>query len=253
MLKIALCDDDAVFLKELTGKIQELLRFEEKNAAIASFVNPTALTASVASGDRFDIFILDVEMPQIDGFKVAADLRKYQPNVALIFLTSHLQYAPEGYIKTDVGYVQITYAEFCRIRNTTENYKASHWFIPVQGVLLEVPKDAYKAFYREKERERYLRKLDSALFLCNLDLKSEEIPLRDENTDIEQQTEDRLMIEKMYSCLHLLDPDDAEFIRMYFFQHVSRKELAKKYGVHPSNISRKAAKILEKLKKLMEK
>ena len=24
MLKIALCDDDAVFLKELTGKIQEL-------------------------------------------------------------------------------------------------------------------------------------------------------------------------------------------------------------------------------------
>lgn len=86
-----------------------------------------------------------------------------------------------------------------------------------------------------------------------LDLKSEEIPLRDENTDIEQQTEDRLMIEKMYSCLHLLDPDDAEFIRMYFFQHVSRKELAKKYGVHPSNISRKAAKILEKLKKLMEK
>lgn len=114
------------------------------------------------------------------------------------------------YIKTDVGYVQITYAEFCRIRNTTENYKTSHWFIPVQGVLLEVPKDAYKAFYREKERERYLRKLDSALFLCNLDLKSEEIPLRDENTDIEQQTEDRLMIEKMYSCLHLLDPDDAE-------------------------------------------
>ena len=68
------------------------------------------------------------------------------------------------YIKTDVGYVQITYAEFCRIRNTTENYKASHWFIPVQGVLLEVQKDAYKAFYREKERERYLRKLDSALF-----------------------------------------------------------------------------------------
>lgn len=157
------------------------------------------------------------------------------------------------YIKTDVGYVQITYAEFCRIRNTTENYKASHWFIPVQGVLLEVPKDAYKAFYREKERERYLRKLDSALFLCNLDLKSEEIALRDENTDIEQQTEDRLMIEKMYSCLRLLDPDDAEFIRMYFFQPVSRKELAKKYGVHPSNISRKSAKILEKLKKLMEK
>lgn len=30
MLKIALCDDDAVFLKELTGKIQELLRLKRK-------------------------------------------------------------------------------------------------------------------------------------------------------------------------------------------------------------------------------
>lgn len=52
MLKIALCDDDAVFLKELTGKIQELLRFEEKNAAIASFVNqqhsPLPLPAEIA-------------------------------------------------------------------------------------------------------------------------------------------------------------------------------------------------------------
>ena len=79
MLKIALCDDDAVFLKELTGKIQELLRFEEKNAAIASFVNPTALTASVASGDRFDIFILDVEMPQIDGFKLRLIFESISP------------------------------------------------------------------------------------------------------------------------------------------------------------------------------
>lgn len=47
------------------------------------------------------------------------------------------------------------------------------------------------------------------------------------------------MIEKMYSCLRLLDPDDAEFIRMYFFQHVSRKELAKKYGVHPPTSAEK--------------
>ena len=139
--------------------------------------------------------------------------------------------------------------------HTKHNWKLQSFTLVHTGTRCSAgsSKDAYKAFYREKERERYLRKLDSALFLCNLDLKSEEIPLRDENTDIEQQTEDRLMIEKMYSCLRLLAPDDAEFIRMYFFQHVSRKELAKKYGVHPSNISRKAAKILEKLKKLMKK
>ena len=136
-----------------------------------------------------------------------------------------------------------TQLKITKLRTGSYRYKAFCWKFQKTPT----------AFYREKERERYLRKLDSALFLCNLDLKSEEIPLRDENTDIEQQTEDRLMIEKMYSCLRLLDPDDAEFIRMYFFQHVSRKELAKKYGVHPSNISRKAAKILEKLKKLMEK
>lgn len=137
-----------------------------------------------------------------------------------------------------------TQLKITKLRTGSYRYKAFCW---------KFQKTPTKPSTERRNVSAYLRKLDSALFLCNLDLKSEEIPLRDENTDIEQQTEDRLMIEKMYSCLRLLDPDDAEFIRMYFFQHVSRKELAKKYGVHPSNISRKAAKILEKPKKLMEK
>lgn len=42
-------------------------------------------------------------------------------------------------------------------------------------------------------------------------------------------------------------------MRVPGFSLISCRELAKKYGVHPSNISRKAAKIFEKLKKLMEK
>ena len=158
------------------------------------------------------------------------------------------------YIMTNLGYVRITYSEFCRIRKSTENYIHSHWFIPVQGILLEVPKETYKAFYREKERERYLRKLDNAHFLFSLDSVNDGgAVIQADGACMEDQIENRLMLDKLHECLARLTPDESELLQLYFFQHVPRKELARRYGVHPSNISRRIAKILAKLKKLMEK
>lgn len=97
MLKIALCDDDGAFSEKLTGKLQALLRDGCVTAAIAAFVRPDTLIASVTSGERFDIYILDVEMPGMNGLQVAERLRAHEPNAVLLFLTAHLHYAPDGY------------------------------------------------------------------------------------------------------------------------------------------------------------
>ena len=42
-------------------------------------------------------------------------------------------------------------------------------FIPVQGCLLEVVREQYTDFYRDKERWRYLQKLDTKKWLLSLD------------------------------------------------------------------------------------
>ena len=46
---------------------------------------------------QFDIFLLDVEMPDMNGIELAKKIRKMQENGYIIFLTSHPQFAIRGY------------------------------------------------------------------------------------------------------------------------------------------------------------
>ena len=77
MIKIALCDDDSQFVSKLTGLIQSLLQNGTESPVITTYINPVVLTASVSDGERYDIYILDVEKV---GVKLLHNLlRKYYP------------------------------------------------------------------------------------------------------------------------------------------------------------------------------
>ena len=47
--------------------------------------------------NEYDAIFLDIEMPEMDGITVAKNLRKLHSDVPIIFLTSHIEYALEGY------------------------------------------------------------------------------------------------------------------------------------------------------------
>ena len=96
MIKIALCDDDSPFVSKITGLIQSLLQNSTDSPVITTYINPTALMDAISDGERYDVYILDVEMPEQNGLEVAKHIRQFQPNAALLFLSSHLNYATEG-------------------------------------------------------------------------------------------------------------------------------------------------------------
>ena len=73
MLKLALCDDDKTFLKEFSDHIEAWMLDQGEHPLVCSFSSPSALTASVADGERFDLFVLDVEMPGMDGLETAKE------------------------------------------------------------------------------------------------------------------------------------------------------------------------------------
>ncbi len=79
-----------------------------------------------------------------------------------------MKYAPRKvYIKENGGYTELSYEDFCRRREADGTYK-DKFFIPVQGCLIETEQTHYIEFYRDKERWRYLQKLDAdnSLDLC---------------------------------------------------------------------------------------
>lgn len=105
MVKIGLCDDDRKLLQEVSQCIQDYMCETNVSAAVTTYTNPICLADSVADGERYDFYILDVEMPEINGFETAQRIRDHQPNAGIIFLTSHLEYAHEGYKVDALRYV----------------------------------------------------------------------------------------------------------------------------------------------------
>ncbi len=65
-----------------------------------------------------------------------------------------MKYAPRKvYIKESGKYVELSYIDFCRRRQADQSYM-DKLFIPVQGCLIEVVREQYADFYKEKERWR---------------------------------------------------------------------------------------------------
>lgn len=99
MLRIALCDDDLVFIHELHQKIVKFCQetgFDE-NISIAEFSDSVYLSRTISSGNSFDLFFVDIEMPQMNGLELAGHIRTHLPVALIVFLTSHSEFSLEGY------------------------------------------------------------------------------------------------------------------------------------------------------------
>ena len=60
------------------------------------------------------------------------------------------------------------------------------------------------------------------------------------------------MTDKIKDTLPLLVVDEQKLIREIFYEELSERTLAEKYGISQVAIHKKKVKILEKLKKLLE-
>ncbi|MBO5153206.1 MAG: response regulator transcription factor [Eubacterium sp.] len=97
MIKIAFCDDDSTVLSDL-HRLLALYR-AQKDIEIddTSFHSPLDLIAEIEQGTRFDILFLDVLMPGENGVDAAAEIRNYDKNAKIIFLTSSSEFAVQSY------------------------------------------------------------------------------------------------------------------------------------------------------------
>ena len=93
-MRIAICDDEERYRVELKTILDKLLVNAEYD--IDTFDNGNRLTESFAA-QAYDLVFLDIEMPAVDGITLAKRLRSVSEKVFIVFLTSHVEYAIEGY------------------------------------------------------------------------------------------------------------------------------------------------------------
>ncbi len=74
-----------------------------------------------------------------------------------------------------------------------------------------------------------------------------------ENESVEDTAVKTVMIERMLECLNLLTPEEQKLIEELFFQNKSEHELSRQTGIAQRTIHDRKIRILDKLKKLLEK
>lgn len=95
MLRIAVCDDMSEFLKSVDGLVSSW-RCDGGAVTVSLFDNGYSLIEEHAKLP-FDIILLDVVMPLIGGIETAAEIRRSDRSVKLVFLTSSPEFAVESY------------------------------------------------------------------------------------------------------------------------------------------------------------
>lgn len=132
------------------------------------------------------------------------------------------------------------------------------YIIRAENRPLEVEKRVYRAYYGMKRKEKTLLEKDQrneVVLYSNLDtedITGEEMIPDTQSQSVEDLVVDKLMIEKLHSCINLLEPNEKDFIVALYFLNKTQEALAEEMGINQSNISRRTNKILEKLKKLMK-
>lgn len=109
MIKLAICDDEQVFLDKAETVILSFNQTHKKevNFQIEKYTSPRLLCDDVLDGKLFDVFLLDMEMSELDGVTLAAKIRDKIPSSIIAFLSSHteFQFTQEGYKLQALRYV----------------------------------------------------------------------------------------------------------------------------------------------------
>lgn len=106
LIRVAICDDDinSVTLHEKITK--DTLQACSIGYEITTYTQSYNFLCDVTD-DRFfyDLILLDIEMPGITGMEMSEKIKSYLPNVKIIFVTSHIEYAIDAFELSIFRYV----------------------------------------------------------------------------------------------------------------------------------------------------
>lgn len=106
MLRIAICDDDKNAV-EAHKKIAETCLLQNGSAGETAVytASENLLYDITEDGFFFDLILLDIEMPGNTGMEIAEKIKPFLPNVKIIFITSHVEYAIDAFELSIFRYV----------------------------------------------------------------------------------------------------------------------------------------------------
>lgn len=111
-MQIAICDDQRNELEHTYSMVQAYRSLHpELNISLHKFMSGFELLESICKQNHFDIYLLDILMPETNGIEMGAAIRKNDNTTAIIYLTSSPDYALQSYQVDAGGYLLKPFGE----------------------------------------------------------------------------------------------------------------------------------------------
>ena len=162
-----------------------------------------------------------------------------------------MKYPPRKvFVLEDGMYVELSYAQFSQKK---ECY-ASRRFIPLHGMLMEVSESDYKAFYKDKRRQKYLdersaKNGDFSYDMLTTDEFNGEDILVDMASDTAGDVERKLMLDNLRPEFKRLSKDEQKILHLIYYHRLSERAVAERFHVSQNAIHRRKVQILARLRK----
>jgi DNA-binding LytR/AlgR family response regulator len=146
MYRIAVVEDDRNFVEELKNYLEQYAKEEGQEFEVSVFYDGAEILENYAP--KYDLILLDIEMPKVNGMDAAEKIREMDENVVLMFITNMAQYAIRGYSVGALDFVMkpITYYTFSmKIRRAMKRVQKRE----LPSLLLTLPEGVRKVEVRQ--------------------------------------------------------------------------------------------------------
>lgn len=97
MIEIAVCEDSIIDLSEIKAMLNDYKKRNLCEVRFTYFTNAIDLVSSIQSGINYQIVLLDIIMPHLNGVDAARELCQYDKEARIIFISSSKEFAVESY------------------------------------------------------------------------------------------------------------------------------------------------------------
>lgn len=97
MVRMTIVDDDKEFGRRVSAIAREKFHMSGRQCIIRNYDCSQELLWDIEDHYSSDIYCLDIEMPGLSGMALAHEIRSRDNDAYIIFLTSHNDYATDGY------------------------------------------------------------------------------------------------------------------------------------------------------------
>ena len=176
MLQIAIVEDDLCNREQLNEYILRYGTEVGENFRVSCFTCGDDLLKQYDS--RFDLVLMDIEMPGADGMQTARRLRQIDDQVVLVFITNMAQYAIQGYTVQALDYIlkPLSYLSFRmrfdRALGQIDRQKDAQILLDCHGRQIRLP--VRSIFYVEVQQKQLCYHTEQGQYVLRGTLKSAE-------------------------------------------------------------------------------